>query len=105
MTKYKNQYLSYIKSNITIYSEKKKVDTDILLKKQIINNKVEKLEKKIERHNSFLQNRLKIIVEKKLTIKIKHISKNKNFNKLSDELKVLVLDKTIIKIKKRIKNF
>lgn len=95
-------YLKFIKSDTSLYSEKQEIDSDILRKQEILNNKVEVLEKRIERHKEFIENNLRLLVEKKIEEKIFALNENENFLSLNKEEKNTVLEKTISKIRDRI---
>lgn len=95
-------YLKYIKADTSLYSEKKEIDSDIIRKQEIINNKVEVLEERIKRHKSYLEDNLRMLVEKKLEEKISQLSENPWFASLTTENKIKVLNKTILKIQWRI---
>lgn len=95
-------YLSFIKSDTAMYSEKKEIDSSIYRKQEIINNKVTILEEKIKEHKSYLEDSLKLLVEWKMDEKIILLSSSKSFIELTNEDKIKILEKTIFKIKDNI---
>lgn len=103
-TEFKNDYLEYIKWDAKIFNEQKDLTTDILAKKEILNNKVEILETKIQEHKDFMNETLKKVIESKLDEKINQLNSNERFLSLSSTSKIKVLDKTIVKIKIKLEN-
>ena len=97
-----SDYLEYIKSDTSLYSEQKELDSDILRKQEILNNKVETLEKRIVRHKEYIENNLILLVEKKIEEKIFNLNENKDFLALNNDNKINILNKTILKIESRI---
>jgi len=61
-----SNYLEYIKSDTTIYFERKEIDSDIYRKQEIINTKVNVLEEKIKEHRIYLEESLQRLVESKM---------------------------------------
>lgn len=103
-SEYYQDYLEYIKSDTTIYSERKEIDSDIYRKQEIINNKVIILEEKIKEHKSYLEDSLQKLVEEKMEEKISFLSQNESFSKLSTDEKINILNKTISKLQLLIEN-
>ena len=101
---YKEDYLEYIKWDAKIFNEQKDLTTDIIAKKEILNNKVEVIELKIQEHKNFINETLKKVIESKLDEKINQLKKNQSFKNLSNSSKIKVLDKTIVKIKLKLEN-
>ncbi len=95
-------YLDFIKSDTSIYSERKEIDSSIYRKQEIINNKVTILEEKIKEHKSYLEDSLKILVEWRMDEKLSILSNNKIFLELDNNDKTKILEKTIFKIKNTI---
>ena len=96
---YKKEYLDYIKKDAIIFNKQNIVNTDIVIKKDLLEAKVSRIEHKILEHKKYINNSIKNIIETRLDNKIISLSENKNFIKLNDESKVKVLNKTIDKIK------
>lgn len=103
-TDFKNDYLEYIKWDAKIFNEQKDLTTDLLAKKEILSNKVEIIESKIQEHKDFMNETLKKVIESKLDEKITQLNENATFLALSTSSKVKVLDKTITKIKAKLEN-
>ncbi|MDD2871952.1 MAG: hypothetical protein PHS49_08260 [Candidatus Gracilibacteria bacterium] len=99
---YNNEYLEYIKTDAKIFSEQKDLSLDIVAKKEILSNKVEKIEGKIQEHKDYINKSLSIVIEKKLDEKVSNLANNESFKVLSSESKRKVLDKTIAKIKDKL---
>lgn len=99
---YNNEYLEYIKTDAKIFSEQKDLSLDIVAKKEILSNKVEKIEWKIQEHKDYINKSLSIVIEKKLDEKVSNLANNESFKVLSSESKRKVLDKTIAKIKDKL---
>jgi len=75
-----NNYLDYIKSDTTIYFERKEIDSDIYRKQEIINTKVNVLEERIKEHRIYLEESLQRLVESKMDEKLELLKQNKNFS-------------------------
>ena len=101
---YYDEYLEYIKWDTVLYNEKKDLESDIIRKNEIINNKIEVLEKKITRHKTYLEDSLRILVKEKIDSKIDSLNKVESFNNLEKEKKIEILNKTIETIKVKINN-
>jgi len=97
-TKFKSDYLEYIKWDAKIFNKQKNITTDLIAKKEILNNKVEILETKIQKHKDFINETLKKIIQSKLDEKITQLNQNERFIALSSSSKIKVLNKTIAKI-------
>lgn len=100
-----DDYKEYIKSDTTIYFEKKEIDSDIYRKQEILNTKVNVLEEKIKEHRTYIEESLQILVEWKMDEKLELLKQNKNFTALKNTQKIEVIDKTIIKTQSLIKSF
>ncbi|MDD3793554.1 MAG: hypothetical protein PHI37_01985 [Candidatus Gracilibacteria bacterium] len=100
-----SNYLEYIKSDTTIYFEKKEIDSDIYRKQEILNNKVNILEEKIKEHRIYIEESLQKLVEGKMDEKLEFLKQNKNFSGLTNIQKVEVIEKTIIKTQTFIKSY
>lgn len=101
---YKKDYLNYIKDDTRLFSKQKSVSTDIIIKKEILNNKVDIIETKIKEYNDYTNQNIKKVINSKLEEKINNLNNNENFKILSSSYKRAVLDKTIQKIKLKLLN-
>jgi hypothetical protein len=97
--RYKAEYLDYIRTDAKIFNEQKDVSTDIISKQEILSNKVEIIENKIQEHKDYLNESIKIVIETKLDEKITNLNQNETFKVLNTESKIKVLNKTIDKVK------
>jgi hypothetical protein len=100
--KYKVEYLEYIKWDTKIFNKQKSITTDIIVKKEILNNKVETIETKIQKHKEYIDDSVKKITEARLDEKIRNLANNPSFKWLIHKSKLKVLDKTIDKIEAKI---
>jgi hypothetical protein len=96
------EYLEYISVDAKILKEQKEVDTQIIVKKEIISNKVERIEEKIIKHRRLLDEKFRRLIEVKVNKKIDNLKNNEKFGALSLELKEVVLDNVIKKIQVKI---
>ena len=103
-SKYNDKYLEYIKSDVQNFEEQKDADADIIIKKEILNNKVVKIETKIQEHKDYINKNIQAIIEKKLDEKIINLKNNESFKTLSWDSKRKILGKTIVKIKDKLSN-
>lgn len=97
-------YLDYIRWDTEIFREQKNITTDIIVKKEILSTKVEKIENKIKEHREFINENIRNIINEQLEEKIQSLANNESFKVLSLDSKVKVLDKTIIKVKIKLQN-
>lgn len=102
--KFKREYLEYIKRDAAIFRKQNIISTNIVVKKEILDSKVTRIESEIIKHKEYIKDSLKKIIESKIDEKINNLNNNETFNTLKSELKVKVLDKTIRKIKIKLKN-
>jgi len=98
-TKYKAEFLEYIRRDATIFKKQNIVSTDIIVKKEILDTKVTKIESEILKHKEYIKDSIKNIIESRLDLKIKNLNTNKSFNDLNVDSKIKVIDKTISKVK------
>lgn len=103
--RYKTEYLDYIKRDAKIFNEQYKVTTNIITKKEILSTKVETIETRIKKHNDFINESIREIIESRLDEKINNLRANENFIELNTESKIKVLDMTIEKIKAKLEEF
>lgn len=96
------EYLEYITSDVEILKEKKDVDTKIIMKKEIINDKLEKIENKIIKNKESLDMKFKKILSKKIDNKIEELKNSKKFKNLELNLQKIALSKVIEKVKIKI---
>ena len=101
---YNLEYLEYIKWDAAIFNEQKSVITDIIVKNEILNIKVETIESKIQEHKDYINESIKEVIESRLQDKIDNLNDNVTFKVLNNESKIKVLEKTILKIKIKLKN-
>lgn len=101
---YNNEYLEYIEWDIKIFNEQRNVETDLIAKKELLNNKVEVIETKIQEHKDYINENIKKVIETRLDEKIKKLSENEAFKMLNHDSKIKVLEKTIVKIKIKLQN-
>lgn len=101
---YNNEYLEYIEWDIKIFNEQRNVETDLIAKKELLNNKVEVIETKIQEHKDYINENIKKVIETRLDEKIKKLSENEAFKMLNYDSKIKVLEKTIVKIKIKLQN-
>lgn len=97
-SKYDDDYVEYIKWDAKLFHEKEDLKEDKIIKQEILDNKVEMIETKIQEHRDFINESIKKIIETRLDEKISNLSNNETFIKLPQESKIKVLDKTIWKI-------
>ena len=93
------EYLEYISLDVKILKEKKDVDTKLIIKNEIISNKVEKIEEKIIMHRESLDLKFKTLMEEKINEKIETLRSNEKFKNLDTNLQITVVNKVIEKIK------
>jgi len=103
-SKYKQQYLEYIKSDAKIFNEKKDIASDIISKKEVLSNKVENIETKIKQHNNFINQSIRKIIESRLDEKINNLNQNESFKILNNDSKIKIINKTIEKIRNKLEN-
>lgn len=101
---YNNEYLEYIEWDAKIFNEQRDVETDIIAKKELLNNKVEIIESKIQEHRNYINESIKKVIETRLDEKIQKLKDNVTFQMLNYNSKIKVLDKTIVKIKIKLQN-
>jgi hypothetical protein len=82
-SQYNDKYLEYIKIDAKIFNEQKNISTDIIVKKEILNNKVVKIESKIQEHKDYINKSIQAIIENKLDEKIINLRNNESFKVLS----------------------
>ncbi len=102
--KYKKEYLEYVKWDAKIFSEQKDLTANIIVKKEILNEKVENIETKIKQYKDFTNESIKKVINNKLEEKITNLKNNVTFQVLNNESKIAVLNKTIRKIKIKLLN-
>jgi hypothetical protein len=93
-----NEYLEYISLDVKILKEQKDVDTKLIIKNEIINNKVERIEEKIIEHKTSLDTKFKTLIEVKINEKVERLRNNEKFKLLYLDLKIKVVDRVIEKI-------
>lgn len=98
------EYLEYVKEDAKILKEKKEVTEQIIHHKEILTEKVSKIEEKIKAHRSVLNDKIKAVVTAKIDEKIQSLEDNEKFVELNTQLKVNVIAKTIWKVEEKIKN-
>jgi len=96
------RYKSYVKSDTQILKDKKNINAKINISKKILQNKVNKIRIKIKKHDSILNEKLKIIIKNKIKEKIDNLKNNTKFKTLNNSIKKEVLLKTVEKIKIKI---
>ncbi|MBT3726158.1 hypothetical protein HOG21_00180 [bacterium] len=104
-TRFKKQYLEYIRHDAMIFDKQYNITTDIIRKKEILHTKVETIEIKIKKHKKNLNDNLKKVIESKINQKIANLKVNEKFKLLNIETKVKVLDKTITKLNIKLQNY
>jgi hypothetical protein len=92
-----DDYINYIKSDTSIYSKKTEIDSSIIKKNEIINNKVWVIEERIREHRTYLEDNLRLIVNQRLDERINIIAKNPWFIKLENSRKIEILNATLEK--------
>jgi len=100
--KFNDNYINYIKKDAKIFTEQNDISTDIIVKKEILINKVSKIEIKIQEQKDFINKKIKNIIDVTIDEKITNLSNNVSFNNLSKDSKLKVLEKTIYKIKEKL---
>ncbi|MFK7780411.1 MAG: hypothetical protein QM490_04745 [Candidatus Gracilibacteria bacterium] len=101
---FKEEYLKYIERDAKIFNEQRDIETDLIIKKEILNNKVEIIETKIQEHRDFINESIRKVIETRLDEKIQNLNNNEAFQILSHESKIKVLDKTIEKVEIKLQN-
>lgn len=92
-----DDYINYIKSDTIIYSEKTEIDSSIIKKKEMINNKVWAIENRIREHRSYLEDNLRSIVNERLDERISIIASNPWFINLENNRKIEILNAALEK--------
>lgn len=95
---YYNDFIDYVREELRLFNEKNNLITNITLKKEILNQKLWRIEEKIQEHKVYLNKNIKIIIEKTIDEKILNLSNNSSFILLDTEKQKLVIQKTIDKI-------
>lgn len=101
---FKDDYINYIKWDAKIFNEQRDIETDIIIKREILSNKVDIIETKIQEHRDFIDESIKKVIESRLDEKIQNLNNNPTFQILNDDSKNKVLEKTIRKIKIKLQN-
>ena len=102
---HKKEYLEYIKRDAELFKKKNIISVDIEVKKDILDNKVSRIESEIKKHKDYINKSIKNIIDTRLEQKINNLKNNDWFKFLSNESKVKVLEKTIRKIKIKLSNY
>ncbi|MCD5385304.1 hypothetical protein LRZ95_01405 [Candidatus Gracilibacteria bacterium] len=102
---HKKEYLEYIKRDAELFKKKNIISVDIEVKKDILDNKVSRIESEIKKHKDYINKSIKNIIDTRLEQKINNLKNNDGFKFLSNESKVKVLEKTIRKIKIKLSNY
>jgi hypothetical protein len=93
-----SSYIYYIKEQTNFYTEEKELDTDIIKKTEIIQEKITNIEEKIKEHKDYLDETLKELINSKVDEKINQLLVDSTFVNLSNKEKVEFIDKIILKI-------
>ena len=100
---FKNDYLEYIRRDAKIFNQQNVISSDIIIQKEKLNTKVNRIESEITRHKEYIKDSVNNIIESKIDWKINKLKTNKSFILLRNKSKIKVLDKTIKKIKIKLK--
>lgn len=90
-------FLAYIKWDIELNEKNKEVKEELYKEKVILKEKVETIKEKIEEHKKNLDNRIEILIKKRLTEKLTELKTSEKYISLSTENKVLLFQKTLEK--------
>lgn len=99
-----DDYLDYIAQDVKILKEKTELDEKIIIKQEIINNKIASIEEKIKEHKIFLDKKFEELIIEKLNLRIESLKNNENFILLSVGEKKEVINRIILKIKVSLDN-
>lgn len=94
------QYLQYIKEQTTSYKEEIELDTDIIKKSEIVNEKITNIEEKIKEHKTYLNETLTVLINEQIDKKIEWLIEWENFKNMSLEEKLALIDKILSKVDK-----
>ena len=95
-------YLEYIKWDAKLLKEKKDITWKIIINKELLNQKVNKIEEQIKKNKEIINNNFTLLVEKKINKKIYELENRDDFKSINNKSKKKIIDNTIIKIKLKI---
>ena len=93
-----DDYLEFIKSDAQLLKQNSEVNWELIINKQVLDNKVEKIEEKIIEEKRKTQERIKQEIIKKIDEKLNQIKTNEKFLALPIEYQISIIDKTIEKV-------
>ena len=101
----KEEYLSYIRSNIAIEQEEKTIKEKIYKQEEGIEERVETIKEKIKEHKEDLEVKLDKVIRVKITEKIEDILNKPEIVDLSNSTKAKVLEIVEQKLIKKLQDF
>ncbi len=96
------EYKNFIKKDIIIINTNSNLESSILKKEAIIQNKVDDLKQKIEEHHNLLNKKLIDIVNEKIDLKLQELTEKKKFKQLDKESQLKLFWKLTSSIEKKI---
>jgi hypothetical protein len=94
----RQEYLSYIKSDLVIEKKDKDLDEKIYKQEEIIEERVDTIKEKIIEHKRSLEERLEKIIRKRISQKIGSIFSSEKAQSLSNERKAKILKNVLAKL-------
>ena len=95
-------YLEYIKWDAKLLKEKKDITWKIIINKELLNQKVNKIEEQIKKNKEIINNNFTLLVEKKINKKIYELENRDDFKSINNKSKIKIIYNKIIKIKLKI---
>lgn len=100
----KNEYLEYIKSDIEILNKQNDLNTNIIVKKEVLNTKISSIEEKIKEHKEYINENIANIANETINKKIENIANNSSFIELNTQSKIKIIEQSIVKIRIKLQN-
>lgn len=95
-----SNYVYYIKEQTNFYAEEKELDSSVIKKTEIVNEKITSIEEKIKEHNSSSEESLRELVNLKVDEKLNQIKIDKSFISLWKDEKINFVDNILFWIEK-----
>jgi len=92
------EYIEYITQDVKIFKQQWELTDKVLIKNEIIENKVWLIEEKIKEHREYINDKFNLLINEIITEKIDLLINNSKFIALDIWSKELVLNKILIKI-------
>lgn len=100
-----SSYLAYINEETEKFNSLLKIDSEIMMKSEIVNEKISNIEWKIIEHRSFVQVAREDVIKQKVDERIKETIEDSSFVELSLEDKIKMIDDVIYKVRKMRDNY